>query len=149
VEHNNVDIVREARTFLGVKFRHQGRSITHGVDCLGLVMCVADKLSLKNKNGQLLASCDNHHYSKTPNSAQLHYELSEHLNNVPLSEMRAGDIALMEYDKNPQHLAIITDYDSNNNFGCIHAFAPTRKVVEHRLDGCWIERITHIFRLSN
>lgn len=31
------DIITEARTWIGVPFRHQGRS-RHGVDCIGLVL---------------------------------------------------------------------------------------------------------------
>ena len=46
-----------ARTYLGVRFVHQGRSI-QGVDCLGLLMLVAQELGLCGRSGQPFTKLD-------------------------------------------------------------------------------------------
>jgi cell wall-associated NlpC family hydrolase len=144
-------IVTEARTLLGVRFRHQGRNAELGVDCLGLIIYVAKRLHLRCKNGTLLFQHDNRSYSKIPDGALLLEHLTRYLVIKPVLEMREGDIALIHYDKNPQHLAIITHYNNSIplQHGLIHAFAPARKVVEHHLDDSWKQKITHIFSIEN
>ena len=41
------DVVREAKTWLGTPFHHQGRLKGVGVDCAGVIVCVAKELKLK------------------------------------------------------------------------------------------------------
>ena len=146
MEDISSDIVTEARNYIGVKFRHQGRSLSHGVDCLGLIICIAQQLQLESKQGIMLHELDQRIYSKTPDSHRLYQTLHMHLQEVSIDTISAGHIALMEFDRNPQHLAIISSY-GNNDLGCIHAYAPARKVVEHRLDKVWRRKITHIFSI--
>lgn len=140
-------LIDEARKYLGVRFCHQGRSKIHGVDCLGLIICIAQTLELKSRQGVSLHQCDQRIYSRMPDKTALHNALEKHLNKKSLHQMMPGDIALMEFDNNPQHLAIISDYGTENNLGCIHAYAPAKKVVEHRLDEHWQSKITNLFRL--
>lgn len=141
-------LINEARDYIGVRFRHQGRSKIHGVDCLGLLICVAQTLDLTSKKGTMLHQCDYRTYSKIPDKTVLYRALSEHLEEKPRQKMTKGDIALMEFDNNPQHLAIISDYPADNYLGCIHAYAPAKKVVEHHLDSHWKRKITHLFKLG-
>jgi cell wall-associated NlpC family hydrolase len=115
------DIVVQARTWLGTPFHHQARLKRVGCDCLGLIIGVVDELDLKDKHGQPLAA----------------YE-------VPIENAQAGDLALFNMAGNPQHLAILTDYE--NALGMIHCYAQARRVVEHRLDDDWKNRLVKVFR---
>jgi len=135
-------IVNQARTWLGTPFHHQARLKGVGCDCLGLVVGVVDELGLKDKNGQLLAGYDEIAYSKEPDGAYLTQKLTDLLDEV--QEPQAGDLALFSVRDNPQHLAILTDYEGG--LGMIHAYAPARRVVEHRLDADWNSRLVKVFR---
>ena len=126
MKNKQEQIVNHARTWLGTPFHHQARLKGVGCDCLGLVVGVVDELGLKDKNGQLLAGYDEIAYSKEPDGAYLTQKLTDLLEEV--QEPQAGDLALFSVRDNPQHLAILTDYEGW--LGMIHAYAPARRVVE-------------------
>ncbi len=140
--HNN--IVAQARTWLGTPFHHQARLKGKGCDCLGLIVGVVDELGLEDRNGMRLAAYDEVTYSKEPDGAYLIQKLTGLLEEVPIAEARAGDLALFKVRENPQHLAILSDYEGA--LGMIHSFAPSRRVVEHRLDDEWKSKIIKVFR---
>ena len=137
-------IVPQARTWLGTPFHHQARLKGKGCDCLGLIVGVVDELELKDKFGQPLSGYDEVTYSKEPNGAYLMQKLTELLDEVPITEAQAGDLALFTVRDNPQHMAFLTNYDST--LGMIHSYAPARRVVEHRLDDDWKSRLVKVFR---
>lgn len=138
------DIVAQARSWIGTPFHHQARLKKVGCDCLGLIVGVVDELELKDKNGVQLAAYDEVTYSKEPDGDYLIQKLVDVLAEIPPEEMRAGDLALFKVRENPQHLAILTDYEGG--LGMIHSFAPARRVVEHRLDDDWRARLVKVFR---
>ena len=138
------DIVIQARTWLGTPFHHQARLKGKGCDCLGLIVGVVDELGLKDKNGQPLSGYDEVTYSKEPNGAYLMEKLTDLLDEVPIAEARAGDLALFKVRENPQHMAFLTDYEGT--LGMVHSYAPARRVVEHRLDDDWKSRLVKVFR---
>ena len=140
--HNN--IVAQARTWLGTPFHHQARLKGKGCDCLGLIVGVVDELGLEDRNGMRLAAYDEVTYSKEPDGAYLIQKLTGLLEEVPTHQARAGDLALFKVRENPQHLAILSDYEGA--LGMIHSFAPSRRVVEHRLDDEWKSKIIKVFR---
>ncbi len=138
------DIVAQARTWLGTPFHHQARLKGKGCDCLGLIVGVVDELGLKDAHGRLLSSYDEITYPKEPDGAYLIEKLTDILLEVPIADARAGDLALFKVRENPQHLAILSDYE--NTLGMIHSFAPSRRVVEHRLDDDWKSRLLKVYR---
>jgi cell wall-associated NlpC family hydrolase len=117
-------VVDTARSYLGVKYRHQGRS-RFGIDCLGLLVLVARDL--------WLFDADSNDYGRVPDGRKLQRGLEEHLDTS--SGLKLGNILLMRFEKNPQHLAIVTDR------GIIHSHSYAKKVVEHGLDDVWKDRI--------
>ena len=144
-------IVACARGFIGTRFHHQGRvrkTAAHkgGVDCLGLLIGVAEELQLRGKDGALLAFADQHDYSHQPDTKRLRQQLEEHLSPVEMPALAAGDVVLLRVDDSPQHLAIVSD--DKAGLGIIHAYAPAKAVVEHGLDDWWKERIEAVFRVK-
>jgi NlpC/P60 family putative phage cell wall peptidase len=138
------DIVTHARAWVGTPFHHQARLKGKGCDCLGLVVGVVYELALKDKDGVQLAAYDEVTYSREPDGAYLTAKLTGLLEEILIEDARAGDLALFKVRENPQHLAILSDYEGG--LGMIHCFAPARKVVEHRLDDEWKLRLLKVFR---
>ncbi len=99
---------------------------------------------MQDAQGNPLAGYDEITYSKEPDGAYLIQKLTGLLEEVPIAEARAGDLALFKVRENPQHLAILSDYEGG--LGMIHSFAPSRRVVEHRLDDEWKSKIIKVFR---
>ena len=136
-------IITQARTWLGTPYHHQARLKGVGCDCLGLVVGVAGELGLTCSDGTPLISFDETTYSRQPDGARLTAMLQSVLNEVPVGDAAPGDLVLFSIEGNPQHVGLLTDYEG---LGVIHCYAPSRKVVEHRLDNKWQQRIVKVFR---
>jgi hypothetical protein len=144
-------IMQEARAWLGTRFRHQGRckrTDAHdgGVDCLGLLIGVAAALDLRDRHGALLTTHDRTDYPTHPDGGALQCALNRALYPIALNALTPADIALFAYERNPQHLGIITTYDTVS-LGILHAYAPAKCVVEHTLDDSWQTKMIAAFRL--
>ncbi len=141
----NNDIVACARGWLGTRFHHQGRlkkSDIHkgGVDCLGLLIGVAEELNLA------FTKYDETSYSHYPDTEKLRKNLASVMKEILIENIEIGDILLLNVDGNPQHLAIVSEIAGE--LAIIHAYAPARSVVEHVLDGWWMEKIVTAFRVA-
>ncbi|MBB4212677.1 NlpC/P60 family putative phage cell wall peptidase [Rhodothalassium salexigens DSM 2132] len=124
-------IVALARRWLGTPWHHQGRVRGVGVDCAGLVIGVARDLGLD--------PVDVTGYGRRPDSDDLVRLIRAHLIEIPLAEAQPAAVLLMRIDGRAQHLGILTDV------GLLHAYALARRVVEHRIDPVWAERIVGAF----
>lgn len=138
-----------ARGWLGTRFQHQGRlkrTAAHpgGVDCLGLLVGVAEELQLQDRRGRPLAQADMRDYAHLPDTAQLRRRLAAALQEAAPDAPREGDVLLLAIDGRAQHLGLVSRYGSGA--GLIHAYAPARGVVEHALDAWWRERVRAVFR---
>ncbi len=131
-------VEEKAREYIDTRWHHQGRVKGVGVDCIGLVICVAHELGLSDHVAG--------GYGRQPNGGRLRTELTEHLSEVPIESMQAGDVVLMRFKDEPQHVAIISDM--GGRVGMIHAHAAQRKVVEHGLDSLWRSRIVAVYRFK-
>lgn len=143
-------IVAAARSWVGTRFHHQGRlkkTASHkgGVDCLGLLIGVAQELNLRLPDGTSLAAFDESHYPHFPDTHYLQQQLATILSPIGIQVILPGNVLLLNIDKNPQHLAIVSDVHGAQ--GIIHAYAPARSVVEHQLDDWWRQRIVSAYRL--
>ena len=128
-------IVKKAREYLGTPFHHQGRVKSIGVDCIGLIVGVAQELGLTTH--------DSIAYSRYPDGRTLMKELKEHLIEVPIDESLPGDVLVFWISpktKNPQHIGFKTD------IGLIHTYEHVGKVVEHRMGRTWNKRMLSVFR---
>jgi cell wall-associated NlpC family hydrolase len=122
-------ILAAARSYLGVRYHHQGRNRA-GMDCAGLIVCVARDLGINA--GDLTA------YARRPDGRTLRNVIEAQ---APGTDCyKPGDILLMRFEADPQHLAIVTDH------GMIHSYARARMVVEHRMDAVWTARIVAAYQ---
>lgn len=123
-----------AREYIGVPWKHQGRSRL-GIDCIGLVVVCARSCGL--------AVRDRTDYGRDPDGTIL-VALAAHL--VPSDGMSAGDVALLEYARGiPRHVGIIGEQPEG--LSLIHADSRAGKVVEHLIDARWRRRIVGVWRL--
>lgn len=139
------EIIAAARAYAGVRFAHQGRS-AEGLDCLGLLIATADDAGLIF-DGKPSSLFDVPQYGTRPDVGILKAKLDTHLLSIGRREVRPADIVLLKIDGSPQHLALLTDYPMAGELGMIHAYAPARKVVEHRYDGEWRKNTYAAYRL--
>jgi cell wall-associated NlpC family hydrolase len=130
-------IVAAARGWLGTPWVHQGRSKGQGVDCAGLVIGVAHELGL--------STFDVTGYSRQPDGSSLQGYCDAHLDQVLVA--RPGDVALMRFADEPQHLAIFGDY-VHGGLSLVHAYMRARAVVEHGLDDLWRSRVLAVYRFK-
>ena len=140
------DIVEVARSYLGVRFRHQGRCRERGLDCLGLLVCVSRDLGLVWPSALLakLAECD---YSHTPDELYLRTSIEMFLCPCGDEPITNGDVVLMQVQGRVQHLGVLATHPHYQTRSLIHAYAPVRKVVEHQLDAQWERAIVNRYRL--
>ncbi len=111
--------IAAARAYVGVPWRHQGRS-RHGIDCVRLLVCAARDLGIPVDDVRA--------YQHQPRAHDLARMLRRHCVSVPVANMRRGDIVLM--GRPSTHVGFLTDGDP---FGLIHV--PTNGAcVEVRFD---------------
>jgi cell wall-associated NlpC family hydrolase len=125
----------EARTYIGCKWRHRGRS-RFGIDCIGLVVKFAEAGGIKMR--------DRIDYGREPWRDGLEHEMREHFGS-PVENMQKGDIVLMAWDgqAEPSHVGIIGEHDGRLTL--IHSYSLVA-VTEHGIDDVWKKRIVRIFR---
>lgn len=129
------DILRVARSLVGTKYRHGGRS-RHSVDCAGLLVVIAQELGIPHTDAPV-------GYSRKPDGSLMKY-LRENMVEVPIEEAQPGDVNVYFLDsatKEPQHVGIRTE-----NGGLIHALMHYRRVVETSRDPYWDRRLLYVFR---
>lgn len=143
---SRAELVACARTFLGVRFAHQGRHAGEGLDCLGLLIATAEKAGCRLE-GLRPSALDQRDYGARPDTHFLQWKLQVHLRRMELSLLRPGDVLLLNIEGRPQHLALVSDYPVVGEYGMIHAYAMARRVVEHRLDEGWRRAIHACYRL--
>ena len=129
------EFVDIARQWIGVPYRHQGRT-RQGVDCIGLAIACAQALGLP--------VYDVDGYSRAPSGGMMRRLLKAHTDPMALSDIEPGDLLHMAFNEQPQHLAIVSNLQP---LRIIHADGLVGRVVEHGLDGQWRGRIRDAYRI--
>ncbi|MDO9007218.1 MAG: NlpC/P60 family protein [Deltaproteobacteria bacterium] len=127
-------IIAAARECIGTPFAHQGRIINKALDCAGVAVHVFDSMGCEVDQPAA--------YSRTPNNAMLEYWADRQPFLTRETIPQAGDILLMRFAGEPQHVAIFTGEN------LIHAYEAIGRVVEHRLDAKWRKRIVRAYRFK-
>lgn len=128
------EVIAAARSALGTPFRHQGRTVGQALDCAGMIIHVVRVLGI--------AHADQAGYGRRPSGGLLEAALDGQPGLTRVGDMRPGDVLLLRFSGDPQHLAVFTGEN------LIHAYQPVGKVCEHRLDADWRGRIVRIYRFA-
>ena len=121
---NSGMVVDEARRWIGVPFLHQGRNRA-GVDCIGLVICVAQRLEL------IAANFERTDYGRLATRGELSSKITEHC--VRLGRPTPGCLLALRWNRETAHVAI---FDGVN---IVHAYEGAGRVIEHGYRGRWIK----------
>lgn len=132
-----------ARRYMGVKFRHRGRS-KYSLDCAGLPLRAYADLGVVLPDLKV--------YGREPMAdgalaAAMTRALGDpvHVAPVRLADVQDGDVILIRYELYPHHIMVVgtTPYGAPS---VIHTDGHYGKVIEHRLDEKLAADITHVFR---
>ena len=125
-------IIAAARACLGTPFKHLGRVPGKALDCAGLAKASAEWAGC--------AVVDMAVYARTPANGLLEAMLDAQpcLKRV-FRPPQAGDLLLMRFNGDPQHLAICAGET------IIHAWQTVGKVVEHRFTDLWQSRVVRVY----
>lgn len=126
------DVIAAARECLETPFAHQGRAVGTGLDCAGVLCHVASRLGVEYDAPE--------NYPRQPYQGLLQAVLDRQPGLERVSTPQPGDILLMRFKSDPQHLAVMTDV------GIVHAYESVKKCCEHRLDPAWRSRIVATYR---
>lgn len=131
-------IVEAARTLVGTPYRHQGRQPGQGLDCVGVVICVARILELGDWTET--------NYGRLPNPRRMGDILRAKMREVDGPPQPADVLWISFSNKRPTertatHLALCSGPGR-----IIHAYQPARAVVETTLSDDMRRRIVAIFR---
>lgn len=127
-------VVAEARRWLGTPFRHGGRRLGAGVDCIGLAIGVARVLGLPYQDAA--------GYPRRPDEDELARGLARVLAHCAPEEAKPGDLLRLSCRGRATHVAIVTER------GILHAHAPSGRVIEHGYDGTWPGPAVAAYRLG-
>jgi len=139
-------VVDEARQWIGTPWVHQARTRGLGCDCVGLVGGVAVALGAVHarwweQEFDLLHGG----YAQTPGRQMLRAACDKYMDRVA-GAAQSGDVMLMRFGPEPQHLAIYARSDDGAET-MIHAYSPAGRTVEHRINSAWKARIVAVYRL--
>ena len=152
-------IVEQARTWIGTKYHHQGRlkktaRDAGGVDCIGLILGVMAEFELKSRlrdaAGRRIpfTAFDRKGYSQQPQGQLLKILMDKYLVPIAVDAVAEGDMLLFRIVNNPQHVGFVSSYPSGG-LGLIHCYAAVGRVVEHRLDDKWRNRVVGAYRFND
>lgn len=82
------EIIESAERLIGLPFVHQGRSVVTGVDCVGLLVCIARMIGYPK-------IIDVEGYRRLPSAETIREVLGQNCDEIPVEDCRPGDIFLM------------------------------------------------------
>lgn len=128
-------LIASARACIGTRFQHQGRIPGMALDCAGLIIFVAADNGAEYRDVQ--------GYSRTPSHQQLKGALDDQPCLIPVDVRQPGDVLLMRFTGDPQHLALFAGQT------IIHSYEGAGQVCEHDLDAAWAARIVRAYRFKD
>lgn len=124
------------KDYVGVRWRHEGRN-KHGVDCCGLVICIAWQLGL--------STYDIRGYGREPQAGFVRHFIEAGCIPIPRDEACAGDIGLFRSDKWPFHSGILAER-ADGVRTLIHSHLPNKRVIEQPFSELIVDNWTHALR---
>lgn len=120
--------MREARALKRIPWRHQGRNLAVGIDCVGVLVAIAAALGLPYE--------DRLGYTRRSTGWDLIAELDRQMDRKPLKSYLSGDVLTFKEKAYPQHVAVVAELRGVTTI--IHAHAYARMVIEEHLAHEWV-----------
>lgn len=140
-------VCAEARSWIGTPWIHQGHRKGVGVDCGGLIGGVALALGLVERDFWTNTFAPFAGYARNPNGDSLARVLDAFMSRIDPDDAGPGDVAAFRFRSDPRHVGFLVPY-GGGGLALVHSTnGGERKVVEHRLDDRWRERIVLAYAL--
>jgi cell wall-associated NlpC family hydrolase len=130
-------VVDEARSWIGVRWLHQGRS-RHGIDCIGLVVVVRRALGI--------GDYDISGYPRAPDGSFMSHFLAAGGVRIGILRAMPADLLLFKDARSPCHVGIVTAR-SGDVMHMAHAYAPRHKVLEEPVVNEWQKKWVAAFQM--
>ena len=128
-----MDIIREARSWIGTPWHHNQRCKGAGVDCVQFIAALAQSQGLD------IGKLEN--YYRTPRGDELLDTMRAIPGLVETGIIQGGSILVFRVGGIPHHLAVATEE------GMIHADAKVGRVVELSHRGFWDRLLVTAFKV--
>lgn len=132
------DAVRELRTWIGVPWRHQGRT-RFGVDCVGLISVLAGVV----RGPEFVAQYDRTDYGRKPTQYSLTEALAPFCDLIAVGQLQEGDVVSLADGPYPCHLGVLSM--QQGQMYIIHSSARLRKVTEEPFGDFWRGRLSRCY----
>lgn len=128
--------VETARSYLGTKWRHRGRS-KYSIDCIGLIVAAVEA------GGHPMN--DRIDYGREPWRDGLEAAMFERFGDPVQGEWRPGDVVMMRWESRPEagHVGLIGGTDKALTLIHCHSMS---EVIEHGIDMHWMRLILAVYR---
>ena len=128
--------IQHARSLIGTKWRHRGRT-QWAIDCVGLVVMSVQAGGVDLK--------DDTNYGRQPWNDNLQARLQKNFGDpIHESQWQVGDVALFKaIDKAPCHIGLLGDY-KYGGFSLVHSHAQ-HNTIEHALDKTWLRLLVEVY----
>ena len=117
-----------------------------GVDCIGLVMQVAEELKLLCTKNLVFSERDYLTYCYQADNDVLVSLLQDNLINISTDTYQVGDLLLLGHKKQ-KHVGFVGEVNGKKTL--IHACMKRKKVVEHRIIKSLHDNILKAYKFSN
>ncbi len=140
-------VCETARSYENTPFHHLGRQKGVGVDCVGLVICVAEDLGLSDVHGVPFLRHDYPDYSPQPLGDFVLLECKRRMSEKIINNMCAGDVITMKVPYSSCHAGIVVE--RSGVLHVVHSLnsSTVPRVMEHIIDKVWRHAITGVFSL--
>jgi len=137
-----VDVINEALTWLGTPWLHQARLKGIGADCIGFIGGVAVALGISGA-AEWARTPDFHNYGPQPQAKLMLLGCARFLDPIAIADVQPADVLMLRFEREPMHFALVS---SLAPLYVIHALSTAGKVVQHRVDATWANRIVRAWR---
>lgn len=132
------EIIAAAEKTLGTPWFHLGRSVPHGLDCIGMILWVSRHVNFSHYEPP--------EYPRDAIYYQFEKEFDRFLIRVDKRDYKPGDVVVFRQDIFPCHCGIISWPRATGEDRFIHAFAKRKKVVEEVYTNSWKKLTRAVFR---
>lgn len=132
------EVVTELRNWIGVPWRHQGRT-RFGIDCIGLITVAAALI----EGPEIVAQHDRQDYARRPAQYSFAGIFETFCDRIMLPAVQDGDILVFADGPYPCHAGVAATLGGERTL--IHAAARLRKVSEEPLSAFWLAKLTHCY----
>lgn len=143
----SLEVIAEARRWIGTPYHHQAAVLGVGCDCVGLIVGVGKAFGFMGDDFddrfQQFKG-----YSRVPNPRIMRRWMDTFLEPAGIAQNQIpepGFIAWFEWrDELPMHLGIIASFDERATM--IHSFQPVGYCTEHTFDSNWRARVNSFWK---